>query len=787
MDFLPIYNIHIPKFPIDNFIIETSTEQLYLDKFISSEIQENANKYHELRTKYKGLMEYIIDIYHISSYLVFLSSITIKDKKVVESYLKYHDDIIKNLSFKLQSFDKPFIGTFDLSLYFYDDIFKLPNINALFIFVQFQVSDVINFRHYRENNVSINIVKNDHYDCLEFTDYLIGDNTVLNQDYITHNNNPPIFYKKVKGTICNYKHSSNIKYKYISESINVYTYKTRFHSEYYNLMHKLGTILLLYDLLEEGGAFIFRTTFISLELTANILCLLTNLFQYVYIYKSSSDPLLGHMKKILCFNFKPLIPKGIIEKLINDLLKINNECSVIMTQTQPSGSLLNKEVENNEFILPKTFITKIIPSVSNNVKDAIILSNDMEEKNLINNIKKAYEIIKLYEIMDDDEKKIYLNNLLTLQYIKVKAFYEYYQLPIPTNILFDKEQVNIIENLLIKFPKNNNKLISLDTYKDKFKYLENKLYVQKRKIDVLDPNKYKKITDNIKISSNLKHIVSNLIDYKVSQAFLKMIEIIYETNLIIKDIKSFHTCELPGQMIMAINYYCKKNNLKVDWIGQSLNPKNEENIKKYGTDIFGDDYGLLKNNKDKWDFNSTGDVLTNVKYYSDKYYNKMDLMTSDCGLPDSVFGVQEDKMLDINLSQFTIALNVLKKGGNYVYKIFLPCINPTNIFMIYTLYSNFEELYLYKPYQNPSSSEIYVIAKNYNKLDKIESIKYEDIEKCKYDSSFLNEYYNSINRMIEKTIGSMNRTIYLYYNEDEIEKIDRNKFNKFWIDKYKIK
>ncbi len=777
MDFLPIYNIQIPKILIDKFIIETNEQQLYLDEYISNDIYENAKKYHELKIKYhadghyKGLMEYIIDIFQISNYLTF----KLNNNKI------FSDNIIKEINYKLQTFDKPFINVFEQNIY-NDDIFQLSQIDALFIFSNFNLSDVINFRYYRENNISINIIKNDHYDCLAFTEYLINNN---DYSYINHNSVPPIFYKKINDKLHNYK--SNKKYKYISENIEI-------KNEYDMCINKLSTILLLYDLLEEGGAFIFNIDIISLELTVDILCILSSLFKYVNIYKSQTD----NIKRIICLNFEINIKKEIIQNIFNDILKIKNK-----------------------------FITKIISKIPENIRNVIVYSNDIEEKNLIHNIKKAYEIIKLYEIMNNDEKKIYLNNLLTQQYIKVNSFYEYYQLPIPINILFDENQINIIENLLIKFPsRSQDKLIGLETYNDKFKYLERKLYIQKRKIDILDAKKYSEITDKIKLSSTLKQTVSNIIDKQVSQAFLKMIEILYETNLISKDIKSFHTCELPGQMIIAINFYCKKHNLKVDWIGQSLNPINEENIKKYGNEIFSDNYDLLKNNKDRWDFGNglsytqpskdgfsytqtsndglsytqpskdglsytqtsndgTGDVLTNVKYYSEKYNNSMDLMTSDCGLPDSVFGVQEDKMLNINFSQFIIALNVLKQGGNYVYKIFLPCVNPTNIFMIYTLYLNFEELYLYKPYQNPSSSEIYVIAKNYNRINKIPN--QNDIESNKYESLFLQEYYNSINRMIEKTIGSMNRTIYLFYNEEHIKKIDRNKFNRFWIDKYKIK
>ena len=227
-----------------------------------------------------------------------------------------------------------------------------------------------------------------------------------------------------------------------------------------------------------------------------------------------------------------------------------------------------------------------------------------------------------------------------------------------------------------------------------------------------------------------------------------MYEIINEIDLINKNIKMFNLCEAPGQFIKSILYYSKNKNIKVDWKAQSLNPNNKENIKTYGTEIFGDMYGLLKNNPDKWDFgDDTGDVTKNIDYYISKYSNSFDLVTSDCGLPDNIFGVQEDRMLNINYSQFLIAFFILKNNGNYIYKIFLPIINPINIFMIYQIYQNFDELYFYKPYQNPSSSEIYIIGKNYHRPS---NEKLNDLK----------SYYNNYNEQLDQQINKPNESFY---------------------------
>ncbi len=769
MDFIPIYNIKLPYTKIDDFKIETSNEQLLLENYISKDIKEKANKYQELRLLHKNSLEGIINIISLQMYLFYVTAGKFyKDQKITYYLIEGYDENIKNfLKLFDEKLDRPFMLLFDVSIYTNLETFQQPKLNSLFIFSLFQMTDIISLRHYRENNISLDIINNDHYDCLEMTDYITGEDSQQLPEYITHNNIKPIFFNSMKGSLCsnisNIIKKYNKKYSYISLNIHVYEYKNRWFTEYQNLINKLATILLLFDLLEPNGTFITSISFISLETTAGILALLTNMFNNVHIFKSSTGSFRGYFRYIVCDEFNPKISKDKVQKLLNEWLKYYPSC--VLELSSP-------------------FISKIIPNISQPLNEAIIYANDCEEKHIIKKIKKGFEILEFYNTLTKSEKKIYLSNLFNNKMVKVKSYFEYYNISLPALLYYDKSQINKYTNLLIKFSKlNDNEIIDIKIYSDKLLYLENILYNIKRKLDMLTEKEYEEISFKIKISSNLKNNVSNIIGKKITQAYLKMTEILVETNILTKNIKSFHACEAPGQFIISLEDYAKKHKYTIDWIGQSLNPKHPENIKKYGNEIFGDNYGMIEKNKDKWDFSKgDGDITTNIKYYSDKYNNSIDLMTSDCGLGETNYGVQEDKMLEINYSQFLIALSVLKQNGNYVYKVFLPLINLKNIFMVYILYQHFNEVIFYKPYQNPISSEIYIIAKGYNKKE------INMINNNKYPHSFIKEYINIIQRFIEHNIDAINRLIYLNHNmTDEIEtELNKTKkeFNKFWIDKY---
>jgi 23S rRNA U2552 (ribose-2'-O)-methylase RlmE/FtsJ len=223
--------------------------------------------------------------------------------------------------------------------------------------------------------------------------------------------------------------------------------------------------------------------------------------------------------------------------------------------------------------------------------------------------------------------------------------------------------------------------------------LESNLFIAKRQIDLLtDIEKYSEITELFKISNKkLKPIVRSISGFPVSQAYLKMCEILHETPLVNKKhIKVLHLCEAPGQFILAFKKYCNDKKITYEWNATTL---------KSG---FGDNYGLIRSNKEKWlwGVDGTGDI-TNYMNVKSLGLIKYDVLTSDCGQMTQSFGFQEEELLHIHLGQLTATLLALKVGGNCVFKTFLPIVLPLNMSLFYIMYRCFEKIMYFKPTLNP--------------------------------------------------------------------------------------
>ena len=98
--------------------------------------------------------------------------------------------------------------------------------------------------------------------------------------------------------------------------------------------------------------------------------------------------------------------------------------------------------------------------------------------------------------------------------------------------------------------------------------------------------KYEKIKSVIRVYGNTlkEYLRKKKIFYEnhnVSQAWLKFQEILVKTNIVPprKNITSMHYCESPGNFILSLEYYIKKNYKKLNWNAQTLN-FNSKKIKK---------------------------------------------------------------------------------------------------------------------------------------------------------------------------------------------------------------
>jgi hypothetical protein len=343
---------------------------------------------------------------------------------------------------------------------------------------------------------------------------------------------------------------------------------------------------------------------------------------------------------------------------------------------------------------------------------------------------------------------------------------------------------------------------------------------------------------------------------KISNGFTKLWEILTVFDLIPSSKKStsfrtFHICEAPGQMIISLKYFIehkRRNITDYDWRANSLNPYNKMNKDAYGeVKIFGDDYGLIRENPRKWIWgeDNTGDItrIENIKWYreyiknkfldknkekdkekdKDKEYEKLDLIVGDGGINT---GLDPLMLQKLDLAQALMVLACSSKGGACVIKHFTPYIKrhtgtyeASGFFLgfIYLYYVAFEELSLFKPYtSNPDSGEFYVIGEGFRGIDDNELERlYKILDKMELNDGLIPKdalpetFLAQMNVFLEKMSGLNSMAIekqnllltcykdgqnpkikkYLkcdnFLDKDNLQNIQIPRFNE-WIKKYRF-
>lgn len=480
---------------------------------------------------------------------------------------------------------------------------------------------------------------------------------------------------------------------------------------------------------------------------------------------------------------------------------------------------------------PKT--TKI-PSIKNpNIsKIAKVISNDIEL-----HIKKIYNTVKYnsyIEWNDEDYKKLVYDELNEI----IRIMEEY-------NIPYDPYYSSIVTkyhkdvyNKIIKFDPtinslllNYNKLpLVVNRNCDRYHY-DYSFAAQYMKLNAL----YDFIESDDKANKEMNYIYrdfakgvsiylmkNKIFKTRVSNAFVKLWEI-YNTHKVldISGINAFHMCEAPGQWINTTKTYIDKiygeDSIIYNWIANSLNPNNEENIKKYGNDIINDTYGFMKNNKEKWIFgdDGTGDITKsyNILWYREHLKDKnINLVTGDAGLPTDM---PLEYLQKLDYAQCVLTLATSSKGANCVIKCFSPYMKNNNktlestgffVNLIYLYYCCFEKLYLYKPYTSRSQGgEFYIVGISFTYiseenlkqlLDVLDNFKENINFICKKDMSDKFEVLieNFLQQLVMYNTESLKMAFFLnqmindesdalqfkkFISKDEVIKIQNNRFETF--------
>ena len=370
------------------------------------------------------------------------------------------------------------------------------------------------------------------------------------------------------------------------------------------------------------------------------------------------------------------------------------------------------------------------------------------------------------------------------------------------------------------------KNLKIDVLRKDKNILFNKYYKivssEKEKIDKLENNenwdKMKKIGNPYELiytTYNKKRKNDSISQHiPISRSYFKMWEIFYNFDLF----KNFnmhnehifaHLAEGPGGFMEATYNFkskiTKKKNINDTFYGITLKPTNEyipdfNKIKKIfnGNNNIKIEYGNLY-------------IYDDVKNYISKFNNqKAILVTADGGFDySSNFNGQEINSCQIIYSECIVALNILKKGGSFVCKVF-DLFSYTMIQILYILSSCFDEVYIYKPETSrPANSEKYLVCMYYkdnlsdtskNNLLKIielwndktsdlteeDSIIFKDI---KVSNSFIQNLNNYNEQYMETQIYYLNNTIKLAEHKIEKDKyyeIIQNQVNNAieWCKKY---
>lgn len=362
-------------------------------------------------------------------------------------------------------------------------------------------------------------------------------------------------------------------------------------------------------------------------------------------------------------------------------------------------------------------------------------------------------------------------------------------------------------------------------------------FIGKKKV-YLVLNGYERHIDDYENSiSNISNLYFGLGSNKdkkpniLSGAFYKLWEIFYYYDLIDLQEKSFrsaHLAESPESFIQATMFI------------RDMYSKNSKNDKYYGITIHSEsddkatpelerefityyekekpqrffmhktyDRKSARMSKDKDD----GD-LTNTKtilLFKKDIETKVDLITGDGGFDWDNENIQEQESAILIYGQILTALNIQKKGGNFVLKMFEMYTKISLKFIILLKYF-YEEVHIIKPLTSrESNSERYLVCKKFKYEEKeISSIlkQMEDgldhINKNNVQNKFLadifpeliiqdeiilnilsiniqlsNRQFKVVNKMIEYIEGSnYHGELYMKYKNRQID------LSKFWIDTF---
>ena len=365
------------------------------------------------------------------------------------------------------------------------------------------------------------------------------------------------------------------------------------------------------------------------------------------------------------------------------------------------------------------------------------------------------------------------------RYIPYILFPKYYQ---------EKLSLDIKKNTDFNFDKHDgfNKPIELDNLFQQLKDLNDNAIKYSKKLEKHLNEKQIELVDNIKIFDFTKNRFIGrwfVEEYNIGKgwtnAWRKIYEILFRFKFLknMENLRHFDICGYPGAFILGTNHYVRTHTKikNYDWFIQSYNENKTGGDTT--TNYLNDLYGLHEKYPDKFLFGSkksnySGDITDRnniLEYYNKFKDNKMDLVTSDCGLyiDQNIGHLREKQMSKIFFGQLICSLMVLKKGGNLIMKTYSQ-FESWNISLLYLLTQLFENVYLCKPESSRFSGgkEIYIVGENnLDVLDKKDFDKLLDILESFDVENDMNKTILPNDEMNKKIINNIVDIVNDYYTK----------------------
>lgn len=312
-----------------------------------------------------------------------------------------------------------------------------------------------------------------------------------------------------------------------------------------------------------------------------------------------------------------------------------------------------------------------------------------------------------------------------------------------------------------------------------FTDLKNKLNKEKNKFDELSIKEYDTLLKRNNPYYELVRILKQKLESKfITNAYIKMRELIVKFSDKLTFTNSVLVAELPGSFILCLERFCKERNLQYSWLANSY-------LGDKKNDYLSDQFGLLKKYPDKWLLGAfgNGDItrLDNIRsIIQDARYihRNINFVSGDAKVitkddkGNTNWDTEEIDNIPVITCEIILSIYLLDVGGSAIIKIFSFCERQSQA-SIYLCIENFEEVYLVKPLTSrPANSEAYLVCCNKKKQilfddDIIYGIRDDPFISIDFlngidmPDSFISLLYNTQRELIESQITSLNEAMLL--------------------------